>query len=208
MESLPTYFSGLLLVLLLTSFVKILTTLSIMRYGLGLNNAGFGAVIIAFSIAISFLIVEPQMNRYGGIEGLFSGKLTVSAAQVSQDFTPFLQKQTDLDIKERFVSLSTKLHQEKNKVEVKNSTEPPVGNISFSVLVSAFLVSELKEAFKLGFLFIIPFLVIDLVVANALLALGVSQLSNNVVSLPIKILLFFAVDGWTLITEKLISTYI
>jgi type III secretion protein R len=78
----------------------------------------------------------------------------------------------------------------------------------FAVLAASFLVSELQVAFQIGFLILIPFLVVDLLVANALLVLGAEQVSHAIVSVPLKIFLFFALDGWFLVSQRLIGTYI
>lgn len=210
MEALPAYFSTLLAVLLLTSFVKVLTTLSIVRYGLGLAGAGFGVVILGLSFALSLLIVSPQVDKMGGIEAIFQGRLVLQKENLEVNFRPFLEKHSAPEVLARLTLLSRKLSSAdkaaglQQKVEEANDSRA----VPFPVLISAFLLSELKAAFQLGFLFILPFLVIDLLVANAMMALGVTQMPQQVVALPLKILLFFIVDGWSLVSEKLIGTYL
>jgi flagellar biosynthetic protein FliP len=90
----------------------------------------------------------------------------------------------------------------------KEKASPSKSEVRFSVLAAAFLITELKVAFQLGFIILIPFLVIDLLVANALLVLGAQQFSHSVVSVPLKILLFFVMDGWLLVSQRLLGTYV
>lgn len=211
MDALPVYFSGLLAVLLLSAFVKIFTSLTILRYGLGLETAGFGVVIAAVSVALSLVVVNPQLEKIGGAGAVLFRSATVAGPEIEKSFTPFLRANAHKDILERLGKLKPKGTSTTAstpapvppEVRVAESAEPP-----FPVLVSAFLLSELKEAFQLGFMILLPFLVIDLLVANVLMSIGVTQISQTLVSLPLKILLFFVVDGWTLLSEKLIASYL
>lgn len=205
MEGLSPYITGLLAVLLLTSFVKIVTTLSILRFGLGLEGAGFGVVILGLALALSLALMSLKLPGSFALEGWLSGRPLVDSEQIEQVFRPFLEKQAHPEIKDRFAKLAVKALQPEGEAEQPQAQSG--GELSFPALTAAFMVSELKEAFKLGFLFIVPFLVIDLLVVNILMALGMMQMPHSVVSLPLKILLFFAVDGWTLVSEKLLSGY-
>ena len=211
MELLPWYLTGVLSILLLTAFVKILTTLSILRYGIGLEGFGFGIVIVAVSLGLSLLVMAPELQRAGGVDALLNGGTPEKAIALEKNFTPFLKKHTDPEVAARLAKLSDEIRSGQPIDDAPADTplkEQAVENVAFPVLVSAFLVSELAEAFHIGFLILIPFLVIDLLVVNVLMSLGITQISQAVVALPLKILLFFAVDGWALITEKLIRTYI
>jgi len=241
MDAIPPYLTGIVAVLLLSAFVKILTTLSILRYGIGLHGAGFGLVIVGVSFALSLLVMNPQLERVGGIDALLSiGQVSAGEGgnylHLEEQFRPFLEKHTDPEIEQRFVALAKKMGSKKTISAIPKEPEVPedvetmgegvpgdggipplaVGEgtsantdvVPFPVLIAAFLISELSEAFQLGFMILIPFFVVDLLVTNILLALGVTQISQAVVALPCKLLLFFAVDGWTLVSEKLISGYI
>jgi type III secretion protein R len=197
MDALPAYMTGLFAVLLLSSFVKILTTLNIARYGIGLDGSAFGLVIIALSLGLSLLVMSPQVDQAGGVEALIGVR---DSATLEKNFRPFIEKHTDKGIKDRFSGLAKKL---------KPGTEPSATSPSqFPIDIAAFLVSQVKDAFILGFMILVPFLVVDLLCANVLMALGVQQLPVTVIALPLKILLFFAIDGWTLLSEKLINGYI
>ena len=208
METLPAYITSFFAILLLTAFVKILTTLSILRYGIGLHGASFGLVIIGLSFALSLLVMNPQFKRVGGLQAVLSGKEFTEPKKLEKYFEPFLSKHAHPDVTEKMEALAKKLEPETSKASAPFDAKLTKQYSTFSVLIASFLVSELKEAFHLGFIVLIPFLVLDLLVTNVLLALGVAQISQAVVAFPLKILLFFAVDGWGLISEKLISSYV
>lgn len=205
MDALPSYLGGLLAVLLLTSFAKIFTSLSILRYGLGLHGAGFGVVLAGLALALSFLVIGARQPQQQGIQALLGGSGYIEQSQLEAQTRPFLERYSDPEVIERLKAMASRLAGAKEGDHANKSEEGPV---PFPLLVSSFLLTELKEAFRLGLLFIIPFVVIDLLVANAFLALGVTQLPQQVAALPLKLLLFIAVDGWTLVTEKLLGTYL
>ncbi len=197
----PPYLTGILIVLLCSAFVKCLTTFSILRYGLGLHGAGFGLVLIALSLGLTLFALAPQVEQLGGVAGLFSAN-PPKLERIQERFTPLLEKQTDPALRDSFSALAVRLR----------SSSGAAGELGaesrFSVLAAAYLVSEVSEAFRLGFMLLIPFLVIDLLVTNVLLLLGAVQISQAVIALPLKILLFFALNGWALLTEKLIGSYV
>lgn len=197
METLPSYMTGFLSVLLFSAFVKIFTTLNILRFGMGLRDAGFGLVILVLSLALAVLITGSGVKGVG-FDNLLSGKGLGDGKKVEEALGPFLEKHTHPEVKERLRKISDKFTDKDVEIQKEN----------FSLLASAFLISELKEAFQLGFIFIVPFLIIDLLVANVLLSIGVSQISAAVVALPVKLLLFIVVDGWSLVSEKLIGGYL
>lgn len=198
MDDLTSYLQGFLAILLLTSFVKIFTVFSIMRYGIGLEGNGLGLVFFAVSLALALAVVGNQSAPIAGSASFLSFGKSINQQNVESNFRPFLERNVDKAIHERVLASLRKN---------KSATAQPDQPAEFNLLVASFILSELKRAFQLGFLILIPFLVVDLVVTNILAALGVTQLSQAVVSLPIKIVLFFAIDGWTMLTEKLIGTY-
>lgn len=198
MDDLSAYLQGFLAILLLTSFVKIFTVLSIMRYGIGLDNSGVGLVFFALSLALALAVVSSNSSQLAGSANFLSFGKSINQQNVEVVFRPFLERNVDRAVNDR---INSTLNKNKPK------TQAPAEQTNFNVLIASFLISELKRAFQLGFLILIPFLVVDLVVTNILAALGVTQISQAVVSLPLKILLFFAIDGWTLLSEKLLNTY-
>jgi len=206
MEALPAYFTGIIAVLLLSAFVKIVTTLSILRYGIGLHGSGFGFVIIGVSFALALLVMTPHIQTAGGLVAVLFSRSNQQVSTLEKKFRPFLEQHTDQKISKRFMGLADKLSGD--EVSGKEKEAAATEKLPFAVLVSSFLVSELQEAFQIGFLILIPFIVVDLLITNILLALGVTQISHAVVALPLKILLFFVIDGWALISEKLIMGYV
>ncbi len=192
MDNLPGYLPGLITILLLTSFVKVFTSLSILRHGIGLEGHGFGIVVLGISLALALLVCTPELNKIGG-PGVIFGATRPNTSEIELAFRPFLEKNTDQKLRGDLSALVAK----------RGSSDPE----SLGLLVGSFLLTELKEAFQLGFMILIPFLVIDLLVANALTALGVTQLSQGAVSLPIKLLVFVGVNGWALLAGKIIGSY-
>ena len=193
MELFSGYLGALLAILILSCFVKVATVLGILRFGLGLSGPAFGIVIFVVSIAFALTVIDPKLQSSGGVQ-LFAGRGTLSEQQLEVQFRPFLHKNTKSAVLQRFQGMTS----------ISNHGEK---ELPFRVLLSAFLVSELQEAFRLGCIFLIPFVVIDLAVANIFMLLSVTQMSVQTLSLPLKILLFVAVDGWGLVAEKLLAAY-
>ena len=203
------FFSSLLLVLLLTSFVKVLTCLSILRYGLGLKGLGFGVVVLGLSLALSLFVVSPVIEKGGGLWSVIEGKLAISQNELQEDFKPFLEKHADQQIHSRFQEIALKINGvEESKVSSMSPENEFHSNQSFTVLLTSFLITELQEAFRLGLIILIPFVAIDLLVTNGLMLLGITQISHTTVSLPLKLLLFHGVNGWALLSEQLILEYV
>ena len=126
--------------------------------------------------------------------------LVQAANRAKEPMRDFLLKKVTLKDRTLFYSLALKLRKPEDRVGI--------GETDFLVLVPSFVVSELKEAFQIGFLLFLPFLVIDMVVANILLALGMQMLSPTTISMPFKLLLFVLVDGWYLIAKGLVIGYL
>ncbi len=181
---------NLLIVLLCTGFIKILAVLSILRLGLNLTGVGFGIVTVLFAFAVSLMVSNISLK----------GDLTLtSRTPLNQEsFVDFLDKNKDDGVHKRLIEIT----------EGKRLISTPMAQEKkFDLLLSSFLVSELKEAFRVGFLILIPFLVIDLLVINSLMLLNITNIDATLVSLPLKILVFVVIDGWMLLTEKLIGGY-
>lgn len=206
MDALPTYFSGILGILLLSAFVRVFVALNILRFGLGMKGAGFGFIIAGFAFCLSLLVVEPQLAAYGGMEAVFSGHMKTPAS-VEGTFRPFIEKHTDSAVREQVGKLNEKLRSAERSSEGKEKLDQSATSFSFGASIVAFMVSELTLALKLGLMFVVPFVVLDLLAANALLALGATQVPLQLVSLPLKLLLFLAADGWALVTQKLLGAF-
>ncbi len=190
---------------MLTSFSKVVVVLSITRSAMGTQQAPPTLVLTGLAAVLSAHIMAPTLERtYRAGEVSYSrvetgAQILAGLGQVSQPLREFLVKHGSPEERARFVELARELR-------------PPeeaslVAETDLAVIVPAFVLSELKEAFQIGFLVFLPFLVLDMVIANVLLALGMQSLSPSQVSLPFKILLFVAVDGWSLLARGLVLGY-
>ncbi|MFO0679660.1 MAG: EscR/YscR/HrcR family type III secretion system export apparatus protein [Polyangiaceae bacterium] len=191
-----------------TSFVKISTVFQIVRSAIGAQNVPSSTVVMALSAALTVVAMAPVGSRIvdrvtplvTAKESLPTGTLVRRGLEaVGEPMREFLRANAHDRERARFVTLAKDARPESERDRVSES--------DFTVLVPAFVVSELGEAFAVGFLVFLPFLVIDLVVANVLLSLGMQMLSPTQVSLPFKLLLFVGIDGWGLLAEALVAGY-
>jgi type III secretion protein R len=191
----------------LTAFVKISTVLTIARAAIGAHGVPSNIVVLALSVALSFVAMAPVGAAIGERIGPAlaapaentTEALSHLATAVKEPLTRFLADNTREREKDRFIALAERTRPAADRGEI--------GRRDWIVLVPAFLVSELLAAFTLGFAIFLPFLIVDLVVANVLAALGLGSMSSTQVSLPFKLLLFVAADGWGLLAESLIAGY-
>jgi flagellar biosynthetic protein FliP len=188
------------ILMMMTSFTRIIIVLSFLRSALGTQQMPPNQVLIGLALFLSLFIMMPigkQINQQA-FEPYTNGQISQQQAldNTSQIMKKFMLKQTlkkDLDL---FVSLSG----EKEPVEEEK--------LSLAVIIPAFLISELKTAFQIGFLIYVPFLVIDMVVSSTLMSMGMMMLSPVMISLPFKLLLFILVDGWNLLSQALINSFV
>ncbi len=191
-----------------TAFVKIATVLQIVRSAIGAQSVPSSSVIMALSAALTVVAMAPVGDRIvARAAPIFAGKETPDAVtmvekgidSVREPMRDFLRNNASDTERTRFldVARSTRTGAEREAVKADDLT----------VLVPAFVVTELTEAFSVGFLIYLPFLVIDLVIANVLLALGMQMMSPTQVSLPFKLLLFVGIDGWGLLARALVAGY-
>jgi len=192
----------------LTAFVKISTVLQIVRSAIGAQNVPSNTVVMALAAALTLLAMAPVGDRiWAKASPLFSGDKmpdTVALVRggldaVKEPMRDFLVANSDAKERARFLTVAKESRPAADRAGVTDK--------DFSVLVPAFVTTELTEAFAIGFLIYLPFLVIDMVVANVLLALGMQMLSPTQVSLPFKLLLFVAIDGWGLLARSLVASY-
>nr|UWI50463.1 flagellar type III secretion system pore protein FliP [Clostridioides difficile] len=182
---------------MMTSFVRIVISLSFLKSALGAQQAIPSQVLVGLAIVLTIFIMRPVLNEINekALQPYIKEDITMEKAMKEAEIPikEFLLKQTrqtDLDL---FV--------EQAGLKEKKLTRE---NIPLSVVVPAFAISELKTAFQIGFLIYIPFLIIDLVVASVLMSMGMFMLPPVMISLPFKLLLFVMVDGWNLIVKTLI----
>lgn len=185
--------------MMMTSFTRIIIVLSIMRQALGLMQAPSSQTLIGLSLFLTFFIMAPVFDRINteALQPYLNEKMTIQDAAVAagKPLRHFMFGQT------RESDIMTFSQIAGHKKFVSHADVP------FSILVPAFVTSELKTAFQIGFLLFIPFLIIDLVVASVLMSMGMMMLSPMVISLPFKIMLFVLVDGWNLIIGTLASSF-
>ena len=188
------------LVIMLTSFTRIVIVFSLVRSALGVQSIPPNQVVIGLSLFLSLFIMGPtldQMNEVG-LQPYLDGEKTQSEAYDAA-VTPLRE----------FMFANTGNDELELMLAAQNIEEPPAGpeDVSMSALIPAFILSELKAAFVIGFVVFMPFLVIDLVVSAVLMSLGMMMLPPVFVSLPFKILLFVMVNGWVLVAETLITSF-
>jgi flagellar biosynthetic protein FliP len=187
------------IVIMTTSFVRIVVVLSLLRTALGLQQSPPNAVIISLSLFLSAIVMGPtwQASYDQGIKPLLDHKMELPAAFTASTgpVKAFMLKQVDSADLALFVRLS--------KIpKPRVAMDTPI-----QVVTPAFMISELKRAFEIGFLLFVPFLVIDLVVASVLMSMGMMMLPPVVVSLPFKLIFFVLVDGWRLVAGSLVESF-
>jgi flagellar biosynthetic protein FliP len=187
------------LILMMTSFTRILVVLSILRQAIGLQQSPPNQVLIGLSLFLSLFVMAPTLEKVNANAIAPYAAGTINAEQAIQaggkEFHVFMIRQT-------------REHDLAMFAEMAKAPKFARGeDVPFSILLPAFVTSELKTAFQIGFMLFLPFLVIDLVVASVLMSLGMMMMSPAIVSLPFKLLLFVLVDGWALLMGSLASSF-
>ena len=187
------------LLLMVTSFTRLIIVFSLLRQALGLQQAPPNQVIISLSLIMTIFIMEPyaKIAWNEGIKPYMDEEITYEVAfeKGVKPFKEFMIKNT----REEDLALFYRIKNEENP---KNIDDVPM-----TLLMPSFLVSELKTAFEIGFLIFLPFLVIDIIVASILMSLGMMMLPPVMISLPIKIIFFIIIDGWALIIGNLAQSF-
>ncbi|MGE3296902.1 MAG: flagellar type III secretion system pore protein FliP [Porticoccaceae bacterium] len=185
--------------IMMTSFTRVVIVLSILRQALGTPQTPSNQILIGIALFLSLFIMAPVFERANNdalqpyLAERIDGNAAMQRAQLP--FREFMLAQTRESDLALFLGLA-------GKTDLAGSDEIP-----FSVLVPAFIVSELKTAFQIGFLIFIPFVIIDLVVASVLMSMGMMMLSPMLISLPFKLMLFVLVDGWSLVVSTLAASF-
>jgi len=187
------------IVIMTTSFVRMVVVLSLLRTALGLQQSPPNAVLISLAMFLTAIVMAPtfQASYNAGIKPLLDKKMELPAAfnATAQPVKDFMLAQVDHDDLALFVRLS------------KTPKTAKITDLPIHVVTPAFMISELKRAFEIGFLLFVPFLVIDLVVASVLMSMGMMMLPPVVVSLPFKLIFFVLVDGWRLVAGSLVQSF-
>ena len=187
------------ILVMVTSFTRIAVVLSLLRTALGTNTAPSNAVVIALSLFLTAFIMTPtfQTAYEQGVQPLLANQIsqTEAFARTTQPFKDFMLK----NVREKDLSLF---------LDLARAPRPDTpADISLRVLIPAFMISELRRAFEIGFLLFLPFLIIDLVVASVLMSMGMMMLPPVTVSLPFKLIFFVLVDGWGLVAGSLVQSF-
>jgi len=186
------------MLILMTSFTRIVVVMSILRQALGLQQTPSNQVINGIALFLTFFIMTPVFDKINevALQPYLNEEMPIAQAleHGKKPMMEFMLAQTRLKDLETFLEIAD--------VQVASPEEVPI-----TVLIPAFVTSELKTAFQIGFMIFIPFLIIDLVVASILMAMGMMMLSPMIVSLPFKLMLFVLVDGWNLIMGSLANSF-
>lgn len=187
------------LILMMTSFTRIIIVLSILRQALGLQQTPPNQVLVGLSLFLTLFIMQPVMStiNHTAIEPYSRKEISVDQAleRSGKPLHAFMIAQTRKTDLTMFANIA------------KAPKFPSPEAVPFSILLPAYATSELKTAFQIGFLIFLPFLIIDLIVASSLMSLGMMMLSPTIVSMPFKLLLFVLVDGWALTMGSLASSF-
>ncbi len=187
------------ILVMMTSFTRIVVVLSLLRTALGTATAPPNAVIVSLALFLTAFVMGPALQTAydTGVKPLVANQITAEQAleRGSQPLRAFMEKNVSAKDLKLFVDMS------------QQAAPKDPRDLSLRVLVPAFMISELKRAFEIGFLLFLPFLIIDLVVASVLMSMGMMMLPPVVVSLPFKLIFFVLVDGWSLVAGSLIQSY-
>ena len=187
-------------IMMMTSFTRIIVVLSILRQAIGLQQSPSNQILIGVSLFLSMFIMAPVFDEINerALQPYLEEEMTSMEAieQAKGPMRAFMLSQTRVKDLETFVSIAGD----------EDKYQDPA-DVPLNILIPAFVTSELKTAFQIGFMLFIPFLIIDLVVASILMAMGMMMLSPMIVSLPFKLMLFVLVDGWNLIFGTLATSF-
>lgn len=187
------------LLMMMTSFTRVVVVLSLLRNGLGTQATPPNAVLISLAMFLSFFIMKPTFDAAWaqGVDPLNRGVITEqeAAVRIVAPLKSFMLKHTRADDLKLFIELS------------HDARPAKWSEVSLMTAAPAFMISELRRAFEIGFMLFLPFVIIDLVVSAILMAMGMMMLPPATISLPMKLIFFVLVDGWHLVAASLIRSY-
>ena len=187
------------ILIMVTSFVRIIVVLSLLRTALGMQQSPPNAVLVSLALFLTAFVMTPTFTKAydAGILPLMNQEMEMGEAfdKSSEPFKTFMLSQVRKQDLKLFVDLS-------DIEEPEQATD-----IGLQVLVPAFMISELRRAFEIGFLVFLPFIIIDMVVASVLMSMGMMMLPPIIISLPFKLIFFVLVDGWSLIAGSLVQSF-
>jgi flagellar biosynthetic protein FliP len=188
------------LLIMVTSFTRFVIALSILRSGIGLQTTPANMILISLSLFMTFYVMTPTFDQAwtNGVRPLMERQIGEAEAyeRISGPFRTFMVN----NVRDKDFDLFADLARERGQTVDRQ-------NVDMRVLVPAFMISEIRRGFEIGFLIVLPFLVIDLIVATITMAMGMMMLPPTVVSLPFKILFFVLIDGWNLLVGSLVRSF-
>ena len=189
------------LLIMVTSFTRFVIAFSFLRSGLGLQSTPANLVLISLSLFLTFFVMAPTFDKAWseGLDPLMKNQITEQEAyqKMTGPFRDFMA----VNVRPKDLALFEDIAREKS---LKISAEGPV---DLRILVPAFMISELRRGFEIGFLIALPFLIIDLIVATLTMSMGMMMLPPTVISLPFKVLFFVLIDGWHLLAGSLLKSF-
>lgn len=188
------------LLIMVTSFTRFIVALSFLRSGLGLQSTPANLILISLALFMTFYVMSPTFDQawQDGVQPLMDNTLTEQAAfpKIIEPFRLFILKQ----VRDKDLKLFSDLAPESIKAKAGDE-------VDMRILIPAFMISELRRGFEMGFLIALPFLVIDMIVSTITMSMGMMMLPPSVISLPIKVLFFILIDGWNMLIGSLIRSY-
>lgn len=189
------------ILIMVTSFPRFIIAFSILRSGMGLASTPSNVILTSMALFMTFYVMSPTMDQSwrDGVQPLLNNQLTEQEAviRMAEPFRTFMTANTrDKDLK-LFVDIAA----ERGRTAITDD------KIDYRVLIPAFMLSEIRRGFEIGFLIILPFLVIDMVVATITMAMGMMMLPPTSISLPFKVLFFVLIDGWNLLVGSLVRSF-
>jgi flagellar biosynthesis protein FliP len=215
------------LLIMVTSFTRFVIALSFLRSGLGMQSTPANLVLISLSLFMTFYVMAPTFDRswQDGVRPLLDNKISEEEAytKITDPFRTFMAGQVRPKDLKLFEDLdATRIHAAPDAApgpfppvasvapggpQAAEGAELPADKVDLRVLIPAFMVSELRRAFEIGFLIVLPFLIIDIVVATLVMSMGMMMMPPSVLALPFKILFFILIDGWNLLVGGLVQSY-
>jgi flagellar biosynthetic protein FliP len=189
------------ILIMVTSFTRFVIAFSILRAGIGLQTTPANLILISLALFMTFYVMAPTFDRAWreGMQPLMNNQIEeeVALERITDPFRDFMLA----NVRDKDFQLFADLARERGQDVVQDET------VDLRVLVPAFMISEIRRGFEIGFLIVLPFLVIDLVVATITMSMGMMMLPPTVVSLPFKILFFVLIDGWNLLVGSLVRSF-
>lgn len=205
------------LLIMMTSFTRLAIALSFLRSGLGLQSTPANLVLISLSLFMTFYIMGPTFDRawQEGVRPLTEQKITEeeAIARIADPFRDFMLSQVRGKDLQLFADIAqANAEKPDRKLAAPLPAPPKAANapeekIDMRILIPAFMISELRRGFEIGFLIVLPFLIIDMIVATLVMSMGMMMMPPSVISLPFKILFFILIDGWNILVSGLVRSF-